>query len=113
MRYRQHYDYSVSLDQEEYTKSLTEANFELPPYMKTQSATKKVDGKGLKCLRAINGSLQWLVTNSRPGLSAKVSLSASATANPTYGDLQAANKMVRQAQRPKEVPILRQSIPLD
>ena len=31
VRYRQYSDFSVSMDQEEYTKSLHEANFNLPP----------------------------------------------------------------------------------
>ena len=87
------------MDQEEYTKSLNEANFDPPPNFNKQETSRRLDGKGLKCLRAINGSLQWLVTNSRPDLSARVSLSASATSNPTYGDLQSANKLIRQAQR--------------
>ena len=61
----------------------------------------------------MNGSLQWLVTNSRPDLSARVSLSASATSNPTYGDLQTANKLIRQAQRYKDIPLVIQHIPMD
>ena len=93
------------MDQEEYTKSLNEANFNLPTDLNKQETARRLDGKGLKCLRAINGSLQWLVTKSRPDLSARVSLSASATSNPTYGHLQAANKLIRQAQRFKEIPI--------
>ena len=101
------------MDQEEYTMSLNEANFQLPPDLKKQEIHRRLDGKGLKCLRAINGSLQWLVTNSRPDLAARVSLSASATSNPTYGDLQSANKLIRQAQRYKEIPINIPSIPLD
>ena len=113
VRYRQHNDFSVAMDQEEYTKSLTEANFLLPSYLQKEQATRKLDGQGLKCLRAINGSLQWLVTNSRPDLSARVSLSASATSNPTYGDLQSANKLIRQAQRYKELPITIQRIAMD
>ena len=113
VRYRQFKDFSISMDQEEYTMSLNEANFQLPPDLKKQEIHRKLDGKGLKCLRAINGSLQWLVTNSRPDLAARVSLSASATSNPTYGDLQSANKLIRQAQRYKEIPINIPSIPID
>ena len=92
--------------------TLNEANFQLPPDLRKQENHRRLDGKGLKCLRAINGSLQWLVTNSRPDLAARVSLSASATSNPTYGDLQSANKLIRQAQRYKEIPINIPSIPL-
>ena len=113
VRYRQFKDFSISMDQEEYTMSLNEANFQLPPDLKKQEIHRKLDGKGFKCLRAINGSLQWLVTNSRPDLAARGSLSASATSNPTYGDLQSANKLIRQAQRYKEIPNNIPSIPID
>ena len=101
------------MDQEEYTKSLSEANFTPPSNLNKEPRTRKLDGNGLRCLRAVNGSLQWLVTNSRPDLSARVSLSASATSNPTYGDLQTANKLIRQAQRFKEIPLVIQNIPMD
>ena len=70
VRYRQHNDFSVTMDQEEYTKSLTEASFMPPSNFNKAHGTRKLDGEGLRCLRAINGSLQWLVTNSRPDLSA-------------------------------------------
>ena len=73
---KQHNDYSISLDQEDYTKSLVEADFNPPPAYKKREAAMKLDGKGLRCLRAINGSLLWLVTNSRPDLASRVSLSA-------------------------------------
>ena len=67
----------------------------------------------MKCLRGINGSLQWLVTNTRIDLSARVSLSASATANPTIGELQKANKLIRQAQRDSGLPIHIPYIPVN
>ena len=46
-------------------------------------------------------------------LSAKVSLSASETANPTIGSLQRANKIVRQAQKDDTLPIHIHAIPLE
>ena len=73
----------------------------------------KLDNVGLKSLRGINGSLQWLCTNSRLDLSAKVSLSASETSNPTIESLQKANKIIRQAQRDDSLPIHIHAIPLD
>ena len=73
----------------------------------------KLDARGLKSLRGINGSLQWLCTNSCVDLAAHVSLSASATANPTVGSLQKANKIVRQAQRDDTLPIHMHAIPPD
>ena len=72
-----------------------------------------MDQTGIKSLRGINGSLQWLATNSRIDLAAKVSLSASETANPTIESLQTANKIIRQAQRDDALPIHIHAIPLD
>ena len=94
VRYQQHNDHSISLDQEDYTKSLAEAEFNSPPDYKKREAAMKLDGKGLRCLRAINGSLLWLVTNSRPDLASRVSLSAGTTSSPSYGDLSTANKLI-------------------
>ena len=46
-------------------------------------------------------------------LSAKVSLSASETANPTISSLQKANKIVRQAQKDDALPIHIHAIPME
>ena len=111
MRYQQFKDYTVRIDQEDYTKDLYESDFELPAGLRNKSDKEALDSKGLKCLRGINGSLQWLVTNTRVDLAAKVSLSASATSNPTVDDLRKANKLVRQAQRDSDLPLYFHPIP--
>ena len=72
-----------------------------------------MDATGLTTLRGINGSLQWLATNSRVDLCAKVSLSASETSNPTIASLQKADKIIRLAQRDNALPIHIHAIPLD
>ena len=81
-------DYSVKMDQQEFTAKLTTAELNLPKNLHKLNGKNKLDAAGLTTLRGINGSLQWLSTNSRVDLSAKVSLSASETANPTIGSLQ-------------------------
>ncbi len=53
------------------------------------------------------------MSNTRIDLAAKVSLSASDTANPTIASLQKANKLIRQAQRDDTLPIHIHAIPLD
>ena len=73
----------------------------------------KLDANGLKTLRGVNGSLQWLVSNTRVDLAARVSLSASETANPTVASLQKANKLIRQAQRDDTLPIHIHATPMD
>ena len=47
VRYRQHNDYSITIDQEDYTKSLIDAGFNLPPDLKKQEVARRLDGKGL------------------------------------------------------------------
>ena len=46
-------------------------------------------------------------------MAAKVSLSASATTNPTFEDLQKTNKLIRQAQHDADIPINILPIPLN
>ena len=101
------------MDQQEFTRKLSTAEFHLPKIVYKMSGETKLDATGLKSIRGINGSLQWLCTNSRVDLSAKVSLSASEAANPTISSLQKANKIVRQAQRDDTLPIHIHAIPLD
>ena len=99
VRYVQKHDGSIVMDQREFTAKLSQAEFNLPKNLHKLNGKNKLDQAGLTTLRGINGSLQWLSSNSRMDLSAKVSLSASETANPTIGSLQRANKIVRQAQK--------------
>ena len=42
VRYRQHNDFSVTMDQEEYTKSLTEASFMPPPNFNKEHVTRNL-----------------------------------------------------------------------
>ena len=79
VRYLQKKDYSIVMDQQEFTRKLSTAEFNLPKNLYKINRKTKLDAAGLKPLRGINGSLQWLCTNSRLDLSAKVSLYASET----------------------------------
>ena len=113
VRYLQKKDYSIVMAQQEFTRKLSTAEFTLPKNLYKINRKTKLDAVGLKSLRGINCSLQWLCTNSRLDLSAKVSLSASETSNPTIEGLQKANKIIRQAQRDDSLPIHIHAIPLD
>ena len=55
--------------------------------------------KEISCLRAINGSLNWLSTQSRPDLSTQVSFSQQSFPEPTVADALAANNAVRRAKQ--------------
>merc|ERR1712012_1336573 len=97
--YIQKQDYSVKMDQRGFTSNLSTAERNLPKNLHRLNGKHKLDAAGLTILRGINGSLQWLSTNTRVDLSAKVSLSASEASNPTISSLQKANNITRQAQR--------------
>ena len=113
VRYHQKQDYSIRLDQQDFTRKLNQADFNVPRNLHRLNGKTKLDAAGLKTLRGINGSLQWLVSNTRVDLAAKVSLSASETANPTIESLQKANKLIRQAQRDDSLPIHIHAIPMN
>ena len=112
VHYQQGHDYSIRMDQRDFTQKLTKADFNLPKNLHKMNGKQKLDAAGLKTLRGINGSLQWLVSNTRIDLAAKVSLSASETSNPTIESLQKANKLIRQAQRDDSLPIHIPAIPM-
>merc|ERR1712155_465283 len=111
VHYRQKQDYSVTMNQQEFTTKLSTAEHSLPKNLYRLNGKNKLDATGLTTLRGINGSLQWLATNTRVDLCAKVSLPASEASNPTIGSLQKANKIIRQAQRDEALPIHIHAIP--
>ena len=64
----------------------------------------------VRCLRAINGSLNWLSTQSRPDLSTQTSFSQQAFPSPTVQDALAANQAVRRARQHADLPLVFRSI---
>ena len=73
VEYKQLPNFSIRMTQGKYTRSLTRANFSIPAGLHKIPEKQKLDAKGLKCLRGINGSMQWLVSNTRIDLAARVS----------------------------------------
>lgn len=67
----------------------------------------------IKVLRAVNGSLNWLSSQSRPDLAVQTSLSQQAFPNPTIDDLRCANQAVRRARQEKDLGISFSPIPVD
>ena len=61
-------------------------------------------------LRGINGSLNWLASQSRPDLAVQTSLSQQCFPNPTVKSLRDANNAVRRARQHKDLAIRFQSI---
>ena len=67
--------------------------------------------KEISCLRAINGSLNWLATQSRPDLSTQVSFSQQSFPQPTVADALSANHAIRRARQHKDQELRFCSIP--
>ena len=59
----------------------------------------------IKQLRGINGSLNWLSSQSRPDLAAQTSLSQQAFPNPKIRHLRAANNVIRRARMFRNLPL--------
>lgn len=74
--------------------------------------TSLLTDQEVSCLRAINGSLNWLSTQSRPDLSAQVSFSQQSFPHPTVSDALAANNAIRRARQHSDLCIVYRSIPL-
>ena len=65
-----------------------------------------LNDKEISCLRAINGSLNWLATQSRPDLSTQVSFSQQAFPVPTVADALAANNAVRREKQHRDQEVI-------
>ena len=65
----------------------------------------------IRVLRAINGSLNWLASQSRPDIAVQTSLSQQPFPNPCIRNLRDANNAVRRAKQHKQLSIVFPSIP--
>eukprot|EP00435_Cladocopium_sp_Y103_P061236 s2072_g22.t2 len=77
-----------------------------------QDKTALLSDQEVSCLRAINGSLNWLSSQSRPDLAAQVSFSQQSFSHPNVGDALAANNAIRRARQHADLCIVYRSIPL-
>lgn len=71
-----------------------------------------LDEKEISCLRAINGSLNWISSQSRPDLSTQVSFSQQSFPKPTVGDALAANNAIRRAKQHADLSIVYRPVPM-
>jgi len=101
-------DYSIRLSQEDYAKSLRQS-----PISRGTDESRALNKDEIKDLRGIDGSLQWLVTNSRLDLAAPTSISQGHHSQGQVRHLAEANKLIRTAHATADTPLYIQSIPLD
>ena len=97
IRVRQHRDFSIIVDLEDYTnKFITEA-----PITRERSRQRQesLTAQELSMLRRVLGTASWRTQQRSPQFAADVSLLLSATAHPVVQDLLDANKLVRDTRR--------------
>ena len=97
--------------------SMTQQKFckKLHPFRmsRTRQAEKELPltPEEIRCLRAINGGLNWLSSQSRPDLSTQVSFSQQSFPQPCVSDAFSANQAIRRAKQYAELPLLFHPIP--
>lgn len=78
-----------------------------------QHRQSPLDPKELSVLRAVNGSLNWIASQSRPDLAAQTSLSQQAMSKPTVHHLCEVNNVIRRCKQNSDLTIRFQPIPVD
>ena len=97
IRVRQHRDFSITVDLEDYTNNyITEA-----PITRERSRQRQesLTAQELSMLRGVLGTASWRAQQMSPQFAADVSLLLSSTADPVVQDLLDANKLVRDMRR--------------
>ena len=100
----------ISFQQKEYAEHIT-------PIKVSKDRIKKpwlpANPQEISALRAVNGALSWLSTQSRPDLAVQTSISQQCFPNPTVQDLLQANRAVRRARQQSDLRIQVPFIPLN
>ena len=106
--YHQEKDGTIHMNMKNFAESIRSAN--LP---KGMSPDRVLEPSQIRVLRAINGSLNWLTTQSRPDLAAQTSLSQQCFPNPRIGNLRQANNIVRRARQHSDLSLSFRPIPIE
>eukprot|EP00435_Cladocopium_sp_Y103_P019613 s385_g4.t1 len=105
----QNWDGSIELDQCKYIEDIPP--IEVPRYRR-QNVDLLVNEAERQSLRALVGSIQYAATNTRPDLSAKLSLLQAKITTATVKDLLEGNRLLHEAKSHKHTKITFKSIPL-
>ena len=101
--------FAITMSQSKYAQTLRPLHLSRS---RCADRTAPLDEKEVSCLRAINGSLNWISSQSRPDLSTQVSFSQQSFPIPTIGDALAANNAIRRAKQHAELSVVYRPIPL-
>ena len=101
-QYTQHENFEITYHQKEYAEHIR-------PITISKERSKKpwlpATDREVAALRAVNGALGWLSSQSRPDLAVQTSISQQAFPNPTIQHLLAANQAVRRARQQSDLEI--------
>eukprot|EP00435_Cladocopium_sp_Y103_P020594 s2229_g5.t1 len=100
----------IHLSQQGFAEGLKPAYL---PQSRKSSRHSELSHKEVSVLRAVNGSLGWLSSQSRPDLAAQTSISQQSFPSPTVHHLLEANNVIRRAKQFSELEITFQSIPVN
>ena len=106
--YRQEKDGSIHMSMESFSDKLRPIN--VPKGCSPETALSDAQ---IKVLRAVNGSLNWLSSQTRPDLAVQTSLSQQAFPKPTISDFRRANQAIRRAKQERDLGITFVPIPLE
>jgi len=106
----QNWDGSIELDQTKYVEDIPHIEV---PRDRRQTQDSLVSENERQSLRGLVGSLQYAATNTRPDISAKLSLLQAKINSACVKDLLEANKLLTEAKHHKETKITIKSIPLE
>ncbi|OLP84633.1 Copia protein, partial [Symbiodinium microadriaticum] len=110
-RYRQDPNsFAITMSQEGFVEKLRPLRLSRN---RLQDKSAPLNNEEVRCLRAINGGLNWLATQSRPDLSTQVSFSQQAFPEPLVSDALAANNAIRRARQNAQLPLVFQPTPPD
>lgn len=105
--YKQEPDGTIHMSMQAFADKLRPANL-----CRGSNPETPLEPHQIKVLRAINGGLNWLSTQSRPDLAAQTSLSQQAFPKPCVRHLKQASNVVRRAKQHSDLDITFKPIPL-
>ena len=103
------HSFEIQAGQSSFAQNLRPAT--LPKHRKMRR-NAHLDPKEISVLRGINGSLNWLASQSRPDIAAQTSLSQQSFPSPTVHHLLEANNVIKRAKQFADLHITFKSIPL-
>ena len=105
----QQWDGSIELDQTQYVEDIPSIDISRERRLSPETPVTETERQAL---RGLVGSIQYAATNTRPDLSAKLSLLQAKINSATIQELHEANRLLTEAKNHKNTKVILQSIPI-